>query len=82
MENRIIKVIKQLMKDRKMLQKDMAEKLGINVSQFSRMMRMEDSDLVSVKTLRKLYEHFDLTPNDILLHETDASYDRSKRNAG
>lgn len=80
MENRLIKVIKVLIDDRNMKQKDMAQKLGINVSAFSRMMRMEDSDLVSVRTLSKLYEHFGITPNDVLMHETEHPFDRAKRN--
>lgn len=76
MENRLIKVIRALIEERKMKQKDMAEKLGINVSAFSRMLRMEDSELVNVKTLSKLYEHFGITPNDVLMHDTDEPLDR------
>jgi transcriptional regulator with XRE-family HTH domain len=81
-ENRLIEVINQLIEDRKMLQKDMAKKLDINVSQFSRMLRMKESDLVSVKTLRKLYEEFGITPNDVLLWEEtpDNVFDHTKRN--
>lgn len=83
MENRLIQVIKNLMKKHNIeYQKDMAKLLGINPTQFSRMMRMEETDLVNVNTLRRLYEQFGVTPNDVLLweDETDLPFDRTKRN--
>jgi DNA-binding Xre family transcriptional regulator len=77
--NRLTEVIEETMKKHG-IEHDyqMADKLGIDPAQFSRLKRMKPGKLVNVDILDKLYEEFGITPNDVLLHGT---YDRSKRNS-
>jgi transcriptional regulator with XRE-family HTH domain len=56
------------MENHSLNQKQMAERLGINSSVFSIMLRMRPSKLVNVDILDKLYQNFGITPNDVLLH--------------
>lgn len=80
MVNRLTEVIEQTMKDHGIeYDYQMADKLGIDHAQFSRLKRMKPSKLVNVDILDKLYEEFGITPNDVLLHE-DKQYSRTKRN--
>lgn len=72
MQNKLVQVIKELMKERGIKhQKDMATLLDIDPAQFSRMLRMSESESVSVKVLANLYTHFGITPNDVLLWEME-----------
>lgn len=79
MVNRLTEIIEETMKKHG-IDKDyvMAEKLGMDAAQFSRLKRMKPSKLVNVDVLDKLYSEFGITPNDVLLHEI---HDRSKRNS-
>jgi predicted XRE-type DNA-binding protein len=75
-ENRLTQAIEMLMENHSLNQKQMAERLGINSSVFSIMLRMRPSKLVNVDILDKLYQNFGITPNDVLLHT-----DKKQRNS-
>lgn len=69
MENKIAKTLREYIKRTGTTQKDLAQRLGMQPAQFSRLINREPSDLVSISLINKIVEVTDLTETELLFEK-------------